>query len=235
MLFGIDGTGPWSIGQYRDEFKNSFVRRLVSQSKQWPKRYWPGPTLDGDSCYVTARGVALEIKCILGVDKHQKVFLAGYSRGGAICITVAQLLRRNDIKVDCMILFDAVDRLSAIGARRIPGNVVRACHAMRDDKLGSRWYFGHCGASIESPGLLLPQRFWATHAAMGGMPGTGDHPFSGSTKLPSSDENFDVGSGDSTERGEIFPKYTITDEQDKAAADRVEQWMWPLMRKFEVL
>jgi pimeloyl-ACP methyl ester carboxylesterase len=69
---------------------------------------------------------------ILSLDKAQKVYLAGHSRGGAICVQIAKLLRPEDIRIECMILFDAVDRTLALNAKCIPGNVVQACHAMRD-------------------------------------------------------------------------------------------------------
>lgn len=103
-----------------------------------------------------------------------------YSRGGLIAIMVAQQLR-NDPKtktltIECMALFDAVDRDIVNSGVEIPENVEHVYHAIRDDAVGSRPYFGHTGSKESKVGQLKNKIFFATHAGMGGMPWEGDHP-----------------------------------------------------------
>lgn len=56
----------------------------------------------------------------------------------------------------------------------IPSNVKNAYHAMRDPAVQSRWYFDNCGKTGSKN--LQSKTFYCTHAGMGGLPWSGDHP-----------------------------------------------------------
>lgn len=74
---------------------------------------------------------AREIAPLLrALPPKERVFLAGYSRGGATAIRVAQLVP--DRKIEAMYLFDAVDRDPLIDTSAIPTNVETVFHAIRD-------------------------------------------------------------------------------------------------------
>jgi len=109
------------------------------------------------------------------------IHLAGYSRGGAIAIAVAQQIRAEfpNVRIPVMALFDAVDREWHYGdLQTIPGNVVIAYHARRNRIVGSRFYFGNCGTAAEPPCKLVQLTFVTTHGGMGGVPWNGPPPIS---------------------------------------------------------
>jgi hypothetical protein len=164
MLVGIDGTGSWSDSEYAEDNRNSLIAQLVRDMRG---KYFRGPTTDGVSCHHIGVQVAHFITCNLK-SSAGPVILAGHSRGGAICVIAARLLRADNVPIECMLLLDAVDR-SWSNAAVIPSNVKYAYHAIRKDEIGSRPGFGHCGTSIESPGVLVKCSFNATHAAVGGQ------------------------------------------------------------------
>ena len=210
MLVAIDGTGELSPTLYYQNNHNSLIAQLVRETRQNPKKYVAGPTLDGDSCFSAAWAIALDIKRTVGADRGP-VFLAGHSRGGAICIAVAGLLRQDNILVECMMLFDAVNRSLSLNAATIPGNVKYAYHAMRNDVVGSRPWFGHCGTSIESPGVLVTYRFNATHAGVGGTPWSGAGSKSWFRDRPTA--------------------AWMNRERDQKGTNEVKNWAWMMMRK----
>lgn len=79
-----------------------------------------------------------------------------------------------------MFLFDAVNMtwfdgsLAVSDIDRLPTNIVRCVHAMRDPNAGSRTSWGNCGTTPSIPNQLIQFKFWGSHAALGGTPGTGD-------------------------------------------------------------
>lgn len=238
MLIAIDGTSLyWDHEKYRKQMWGSLINELEATTREQHHRYLRGPTTSG----VQDRWIADEA---LGSIREwvrrgdRRVVLAGYSRGGAVAIYVARRLQREDwareLKVACLALFDAVDRDLVLNATTIPGNVEHAYHALRDPRVGSRSYFGNCGETIDHPGKLIRHRFFGTHAAMGGLPFTGDHPrheeaAMGLTELPYSvvASARIAAPGMVDERPRLVP---ITQAQDQAAAAAVKQWMWGHLR-----
>lgn len=223
-LILIDGTGEADDALYRRDMENGFLKRIF-RNYTGDKRYFRGPTLLGGEC-IDIRNHALH--SIMDAASHELI-IAGYSRGGAIaislCHTIQQsLIRRRglsmlgDVNIRLLILFDAVDRSAGLPNHEtelIPDIVEKCVHAKRDPSVDSRSYFGNCGLQAV-PGVNFSLRaFTCTHAAMGGTPWTGDHPVR-TIMVPS------------TRIGRDFDyRYepTITEEQDNAGSERVRQWI----------
>ena len=105
-------------------------------------------------------------------DDSRKLYLGGFSRGGAAIVAIANKLASKGIPVQEMFIFDAVDRSFTMDnalTAAIPGNVVRAFHAIRSPAAGSRRTFGNCGMQ-SSHGNLEIEQFMTTHGGVGGWP-----------------------------------------------------------------
>ena len=143
-----------------------------------------------------------------------------------------------------MALFDAVDRAIFMNTDVIPKNVQMVYHALRDPVAGSRRSFGNTGTSHAGGSAHYQQKYFkCTHAAMGGVPWTGDHPTElvGYGKVLDTvgkinplaqfvtsdilrDEGLDIG----TVKG--FSRSLLTEEQDKVESKKVRDWMWSKMK-----
>jgi hypothetical protein len=250
MLVAVDGTGAWSDDDYKKDMSNSFVSQIYNQySASRPDgHYRRGPTLLGfETGPIAHEFSGLILKTYERYKKAGKaadfeLYLTGYSRGGAAVIATAYLLSqsryREEIKVKVMALFDAVDRSPVMTADTIPGNVELCFHALRDPNAGSRTYFGNCGLAIQNPGKMEKRVFFATHAALGGVPWTGDHP----TKAVVNPK-FNLGEYVRTHPLGPPPPPSmttievpkITQAQDEAGAKEVQKWMWDNMKKHGML
>ncbi len=110
MLIGFDGTGDADDGVYRQEMKFSFINQLKRDYSGHAKMYFRGPSTLGVECsQIAERGM---IAARVAIKAKEPVFLAGYSRGGAIAIRIAQLIEKEfpEVEIPVMALFDAVDR-----------------------------------------------------------------------------------------------------------------------------
>lgn len=182
---GIDGTSTLGDEEYKVAFKNSFVNKM-SRNELVPFSdafYSRGPTLLGHETYAYARAAHMWIVTRWAAGQAKAIFLAGYSRGAAAVIEVAHWLKSDGIPVECLILFDAVDRSmpgpgggvgGVIQNTKIGDNVRLAIHPMRDiQATQSRIFFGRCGQKAENPAMPFPkQYFFGTHASIGGTPWT---------------------------------------------------------------
>lgn len=178
----FDGTGPVDNHLYDQNFKNSFCRQIHNDIPgSFYRRGVPGeeedifqtirPMIDRQLNDISSEGRRFitdrtpDVKCTfsdpLGLDKlsGRKIYLIGHSRGGLSCVLLAQELARQQIPVEAMFLFDAVNmtfksncdvplfrlaRPSAAAANYIvcrlkeryggdvPRNVRHCYHAMRD-------------------------------------------------------------------------------------------------------
>jgi hypothetical protein len=73
--------------------------------------------------------------------------------------------------VDCLVLFDAVDRTHTVTSKTIPRNVRSCYHAMRDPYTMSRAWFGNCGRAKSSRHTTYSEKwFVCTHGGVGGVP-----------------------------------------------------------------
>jgi pimeloyl-ACP methyl ester carboxylesterase len=218
MFIGVDGSGSGDPDVYRRAMSNSFIQQFIRECPETHKQYFRGP--DELSLTIQVTHIAMEVETYIQTRverfRDTTILLAGYSRGGATCIAVAQRLLRHpwasELRIECMALFDAVDRDISTETELIPWNVRNVYHAIRDPAVESRWYFGNCGTRIQSPGRLITRRFRATHAGMGGLPWGGDHPVRVEPPRP------EIGRD-----GSRTP--LITEEQDRLGSTQVEQWM----------
>ena len=172
---GVDGTGATDNDQYHQDMANSFVKRLYMQ---WPypnlRSYHRGPELAGSNTAAYARKVYKDIERFVKQLGAEAIFLSGYSRGGAAALKIAEWLERRNLEVECMILFDAVDRSWTTGSwtnwAYMPNNVKYVIHASRDYSTLSRESFGNCGPLQNEAGKVAHKKFFATHGGMGGAP-----------------------------------------------------------------
>lgn len=218
---GVDGTST-EEETYKDTYWYSFINRLfrnelVKFTEPW---YLRGPYLSGRDTALRAEEAYKHVKAMWTSGKAKAIFLGGHSRGGAAVIEVAKWLKeRDNIPVECLILFDAVDRTHTLGDifqnTPIADTVKRVIHARRNIPLSrSRLSFGNCGTTFEndSKTILFQEYFWATHSAVGGVPWKkAVHPLLGTPLLTI------------WEPGEILPT-TLTPTNDRAGS--AQTWTW---------
>lgn len=178
MFIGIDGSSD-SVGAQSDQeydaiYRNSFVRELYNTTRHENKSYVHGPDLFsvGREVVRISGEIVSYIQGRISTTDDRIIVLAGHSRGGAVCVNVAQRLQRESwsagLEIQCMALFDAIDRDIATATEVIPDNVVRAFHAMRDPRTGSRPSFGNT-ATMASARILSSMEFMTTHSGIGGI------------------------------------------------------------------
>lgn len=174
---GIDGTSS-EEESYAKTYQNSSVNRLhrnelVPFVEPWYQR---GPYNDGMDTDARARDCAKHVRNMYKSGKAKAIFLGGHSRGGAAVIEVAKWLAEEDIPVECLILFDAVDRSTKVGGpvwnTPIGSNVKRVIYAQRNPLACSRLSFGNCGFTRGPKTTFMHQKFFCTHSAVGGVPWT---------------------------------------------------------------
>lgn len=128
IFVGIDGTGDWFNSNYAQTFTNSHVRKLsrgegIGGSQAWIPGvfYHRGPRLFGNDTYIQACKAYKYVIAQLKDHPRARIFLSGYSRGGAGVIEVAYWLKSARHPVDAIFLFDAVDKSIPVGGLpRIP-------------------------------------------------------------------------------------------------------------------
>jgi pimeloyl-ACP methyl ester carboxylesterase len=192
LLVAIDGTGGQTSGRTDTgsggwepiDFRRSFVKAIHDHSliPGDNRVYKPGPDLLGSECSGIAREAIEFVQQKYAAQGGSPVILnlVGYSRGGYLAMNVARYFMGNaNVVVNFLGLFDAVGRTDfsmGVSSDLIPGNVRVAYHALRDIRAGSRVWFGHSGLYAEAGPQYQSKKFWATHAAMGGLPWSGDEP-----------------------------------------------------------
>jgi hypothetical protein len=190
----IDGTGPFRDAEYAKEMQHSFCKQLDDRLGA-ASYYQQGPSFDGLNDGFKASRTLQWLKQKRVADPSVRIMLAGYSRGGATVMAVAELLSWESIPVDSLFLFDAVARHILLTGRSIPSNVAYCRHAMRsqdpafvrkyetyllDNKVTGSWaspfssnvtrpWFGSVGG--ESGGCKDYQKrvFSGSHGALGGV------------------------------------------------------------------
>jgi hypothetical protein len=226
VFAGIDGTGEYSNEKYKKTFENSFINQLSRMTHLWQggAYYHRGPWwLGTDMPRLVLMAYGYVLKQIAS-GKADRVFLAGYSRGGAGVIQVASMLRAVGQTVDCLILFDPVDR-SLIGSWHNPwaytpiyDNVRQVLYAQRDPAAGSRESFGNCGQQRYGATYRDRKRqFFCTHAGVGGTPWW-TYVDPATTKLT-----------DLIDEGQPRPIDGMTNctyQRDLSGSQEVWSWMW---------
>ena len=218
---GIDGTSTEDDESYKVTYLNSFVNKLhrnelVRFTEPW---YLRGPFLSGRDTAIRAEEAYDHVKAKWTSGAAKAVFLGGHSRGGAAVIEVAKWLKeRDNIPVECLILFDAVDRTHTLGSifynTPIPDTVKLVIHARRNILLTqSRLSFGNCGTTFESTKTqLLQEYFFATHSGVGGVPWT-----------KAVDPLLGIPILTIWEPGEIKATF-VTPKRDQAGSEQVWNW-----------
>ncbi|MDF1871100.1 hypothetical protein [Vannielia sp.] len=167
----VDGTGPDDNSDYMKEFANSHCKRLYAEWHGRAKRWERGPSLTGSETQSLAVRQARFAKTQYDAHPGSRIFLAGYSRGGAAAEVACHILKRENVPVHCLLLFDAVDR-SSVDTPGVPDNVDHCFHAMRDPRTASREIFGNCSTEKLGGRKMIKQKFYGTHGAIGGVPQT---------------------------------------------------------------
>ena len=176
IFYGADGSGDSDNATYKATFSDSFVRRFYSSSTFQRRGYNRGPGMMGsETVAILNQGSAYVLDQIASMDRNKtpyRLFLAGYSRGGAIVTKLAFDLKAKGIKVQALLLFDAVDMSNLVDAHVdvVPSNVKYCFHAMRDPNAGSREVFGNCATGAAAGVIFRKKTFHCTHGAMGGTP-----------------------------------------------------------------
>jgi hypothetical protein len=270
MLICIDGSGPRSDAAYAANMEMSFVRTIYLESRLtalddsrsaalpsasvWPslgrgpyKLYRRGPDAVGANLVLPEQLASLVRQ--LWNNGDRTVFMAGFSRGGAIVINTASILKElktqdgTKIEIEALFLFDAVDRLLYLKAQRIPSNVRHCYHAIRDKKAGSRESFGNCGRTRESHDTHLEELsdFHTTHGGIGGT-GFGESSVAAEKGDPFQWDRPKVAWSSPEERlahGFIVEGFDgptkVTLAQQEAGRLRVQRWMWGFLRKHGVV
>ena len=176
IYVGVDGTGPDSNAEYATAFRNSYVNQLRNKGFGVAE-YERGPTLTGSETGRLAGWAAGRAEHHYRTNKvrgpnEPRVFMAGYSRGGAAVIDACHRLQDKGIPVQGLLLFDAVDRSYTVErTETIPANVRWCRHAIRQASSGSRQSFGNCGLlAARGVNWVTPKEFLTTHGGMGGTP-----------------------------------------------------------------
>ncbi len=181
---GIDGTGPYSDKKYKTGFENSNVIKLSRLPWSGGGFYDRGPGADGFSTGFRADEMAAKVarayRNAAGttgsspsrvVSILPRIFLSGYSRGGAAVTNVAHTLNDQGIPVHCLLLFDAVDRSATIWRSSVPSNVRLCFHAKRSPRSDSRTSFGNCSTTAQGNVRLVSREFMCTHGIDRQSPG----------------------------------------------------------------
>ena len=126
----IDGTGQSDDGDYAIDMAGSFCAQLKLKLAGRAS-YERGPTAAGGEVAFIAYRVEQTI-----LDQRRRganrIFLAGYSRGGSVALRVADALRLQGIAVDGLILFDPVRKHSYRVPGGIPENVAKSISFYRE-------------------------------------------------------------------------------------------------------
>jgi len=135
MIYIIDGTGSSDNGEYDTDMSRGFCYNINQQIND--SKYFRGPTDLGLTTWDIADKMLEIILSDRKSNPNSSICLVGHSRGGAACIDIAHSLNKNHIKVNSMLLFDAVDRAIGGNTDSIPSNVGRCLHLMRDEKFSN--------------------------------------------------------------------------------------------------
>jgi hypothetical protein len=115
MIIIIDGTGDYSDEAYEISMAGGFCKQVAKRSSGY---YHRGPVPDGNDTYKIADDM-MDTYLSDGLKAGEDLYLVGHSRGGAAVIYIAQQLKLRKIPVRAMFLYDAVDRVVAMGPKEL--------------------------------------------------------------------------------------------------------------------
>ncbi len=147
------------------------MRRLCSKAD--PNfEYLRGPVLLGGGLVGAVNQGYNFIMTRKNAGINEPVLLTGYSRGAAGAVAIASKLKKQNVAVEAMLLFDCVDRHLFVDAEVVPNNVKYYQHLMRDPLSASRESFSNDGMLYQPPTIASAYTFMCTHGGMGGTPWT---------------------------------------------------------------
>lgn len=134
----IDGTGDMNDDQYEAEMRMSFCSQLGNAFGR--VNYIRGPSFDGFRVREKAEWAAsllMNGQC----NPDDRLFLAGYSRGGSAALIAAEIMRMHGATVTGMVLFDPVGKHIWDTPPGIPANVKTSLTFVRryDDALVKKY------------------------------------------------------------------------------------------------
>jgi hypothetical protein len=173
-LVCVDGTAM-SLEMDPDEYdkvmRGSHTRMVYLQWPNSHQAYFRGPTVDGFKTREIAEKAAESARKLRGSPGVTRLFMFGHSRGGAAVIHAARLLQEQNILIEFMGLFDAVQMTTTVDAAVVPANVLMVRHARRNPSTRSRPGWGNCGTRTAAVLPNYAERFFfCTHGAVGGTP-----------------------------------------------------------------
>lgn len=163
----IDGTGHPDNAKYKIAFRNSFcvqISKSLSTKNGYHTLYQRGthgldprdvegiagkaratrdtilPMVDNsamDSAIEAFKHITLNLK----KGCNNRIFLTGYSRGGLSVIQTVEMLSKENIKVEAMFLFDAVNMTYPGGKGHIITNNVESTYHVRRSELFAQGIF----------------------------------------------------------------------------------------------
>lgn len=205
IVVGIDGTGSASYRK-EPGASPQFVEQILKRydTGRGDKFYHDGPENGQRLPSTFGEDSQIENSAYQFLTKRhaecpdQPIDLYGYSRGGFIAMQLAHRLAKDGIEVRHVGLLDPVDSDLGYGeAEGLPKNVkdaavvvaapseykldcgvVRAGCVIEPTYIQSRSYFNRADTDPAAPDVTKVERrvLHGTHAALGGAPGTGDHP-----------------------------------------------------------
>jgi pimeloyl-ACP methyl ester carboxylesterase len=223
MILGIEGTGSQDWGN--EDLNRTFVRRIMHQTRLRPASYFIGPSKSGDDGAEIMDKAEITLK---NGAHNGPIILVGYSRGAAYCMEIA---RRFKNPIDVLVMFDAVARQSDVDLpEKVPANVKRCFHAIRDPRAGSRYFFQNVGLVCESRATHFEHAmFFGSHGAVGGTFYNAAEEESGNS----------IGNAVMTvdDRQLLnIPSQPVTNlQQDHKCTHDVATWMWPFLLRWGVL
>lgn len=179
IIVGIDGTGGQAFPgsgrnrAYDADFARSFVRRIC-MGRGANAQYNRGPLVLGGGLHtavVAGKNFILAKRREMG--DGEPILLTGFSRGGLGVLMIAKELQQQNIPVEALLLFDAIDMYAFADVKTVPLNVRNVFHARSRADAGSRenWRNKDCGSNPHNPQVNYTERaFRCTHGAMGGTP-----------------------------------------------------------------
>lgn len=134
----IDGTGDMSDTKYENDMRMSFCSQLGNIFGRG--NYMRGPSFDGFRVREKAEWAAsllMNGQC----NPDDRLFLAGYSRGGSAALIAAEIMRMHGATVTGMVLFDPVGKHIWDTPAGIPANVLTSLTFVRryDDALVKKY------------------------------------------------------------------------------------------------
>ncbi len=218
IIVGIDGTGGgMKPGEERDtrydnDFRESFVNRICRRAGT--RQYNRGPVLLGGGLNEAVSSGFGFIRAQKRINSGAPVLLTGYSRGGLGVISIAKRLLFFGIRVEAMLLFDAVDRYLFEDGMFIPPNVKNVLHLRRHRRARSRESFSNTGL-FHTPFVTNYDShfFVCTHGGMGGTPWR---------------DNSKAGN-EIIDEGGVDGRTTITYDEDARVSETVWQYAQPFI------